>query len=924
MSVYNDYVEKTIKYKEEYGNKTIVLYQVGSFYEMYSTDDNIVNLTEITDLLNIQKTKRNKSKIDINDNNPYMAGFGICSLDKYKRILLNANYTVVIIDQTENNMERVVTDIISPGTRIDDLIPSQNNILLLITIEENCYKNNIQLLIACCFLDLSTGKSFLDEIQSNDNNYYLDELYKLILIFQPKEAIISSIKNLDYINFQKIISYLSLDNIYVHNRIGKINKEMEKLAYQRDIFKKIFPHYDGLLSIHEFLNLEKKQVASLALTYLLNFCYQRNKYILNKIQFPQLLPINNEYCNIAYNTSKQLDLPSLENILNKCKTAIGKRQFKETLLLPLLCPNKINERYEYVDKFTTFITNKDFINYLDDIYDIERYYRLICIKKFQPNLFSNIIKTLESLKKLNTFYKFNQYEHITQLYNKIIKYINFDIIKDEINIFKKEIYSELDDLENKINNDINIFQKVANKLHSEYIKVESTENEGYYLVITKTRLKNIENSIKNIEIVIDNYIFNWSDFRKIENKSKIKLYCENFNIINLSIKENTEIIKKKINIYYNNFLQEISDEFNDLFIYMSQYISEVDWYYSCAKNSVDYKYVKPTIIENENKNSFISCKVLRHPIVEQILLYEKYIPNDIELGIENNIGILLYGANSSGKSCLSKSVAIAVIMAQVGMFVPASSFKYFPYNEIFSRIPSGDNIHKGHSTFIVELNELRNILNRTSSNSLVIGDELCSSTEYESGSSIIGTAIVGYLIPKKTNFIFASHLHDLPKISLIEKLIKQNIINIFHLNVEFNNDKLIYYRKLTPGQGEKLYGLEVCKSIIKDNQFQELAQSIRNEILKKNEYLCNTKKSRYNSNIYVDICAICKNYANEVHHIEQQSLADNMGFIGSMHKNKTYNLVPLCNDCHIKQHQGKISIKGHKLTTNGFELIYEN
>jgi len=308
---------------------------------------------------------------------------------------------------------------------------------------------------------------------------------------------------------------------------------------------------------------------------------------------------------------------------------------------------------------------------------------------------------------------------------------------------------------------------------------------------------------------------------------------------------------------------------------------------------------------------------LRHPIIERISNNLEYIGNDIEL---KQSGILLYGINASGKSSFMKAVGLSLIMAQAGMYVPASSFIYYPYNHIMTRICGNDNIYRGMSSFIVEMTELRNILKRADKSSLIIGDEICCGTEAISGISIVSSSI-NELINKKTSFIFTSHLHQLTEISIIKDIINRDLLKIYHIHISIEGDKIYYERKLKLGQGSNVYGIDVCKSLDMPIDFMKNAELVRKEIEGINNYLINIKQSSYNSNVYMDICQVCKiNKAIETHHINYQNMADENGKFTSFHKNNPHNLLPICLDCHNKEHNGDIGIIGYKQSNKGIIL----
>jgi DNA mismatch repair protein MutS len=253
------------------------------------------------------------------------------------------------------------------------------------------------------------------------------------------------------------------------------------------------------------------------------------------------------------------------------------------------------------------------------------------------------------------------------------------------------------------------------------------------------------------------------------------------------------------------------------------------------------------------------------------------------------------------------------------MYVPSSKFVYYPYDHIMTRICGNDNIYKGMSSFVVEMTELRNILQRANNNSLIIGDEICCGTEPISGVCIVSSAI-NELINKKASFIFTSHLHELTSISIIKDKIGSEL-NVYHMHIEVIDGKIIYERKLKEGQGSSIYGIDVCKSLDMPLSFIKNTEIIKKEIQGINDTIINTKKSNYNSDIFIDICEICKiNKGKETHHINYQINADKDGKFSNFHKNQNHNLVCICDECHKKEHNGEIGIIGYKQTSEGIKL----
>ena len=345
------------------------------------------------------------------------------------------------------------------------------------------------------------------------------------------------------------------------------------------------------------------------------------------------------------------------------------------------------------------------------------------------------------------------------------------------------------------------------------------------------------------------------------------------------------------------------------------FITLIDVIYTKSSIAKQFNYCKPEIVEAEK--SFVEAKGLRHCLIERFQMNELYVTNDISLGDGNSDGILLYGTNAVGKTTLIRALGISIILAQSGLYVPCSSYRFKPYKHIFTRIIGNDNIFKGLSTFEVEMSELRTILRLMDENSLILGDELCSGTETESAVSIF-VAGIQKLHSSKSSFIFATHLHEIVNYDEITSL---HNVHLKHMEVKYDreNDVLVYDRKLKDGSGDKMYGLEVCKSLNLPLDFLEAANEIRLKYNPDSKSILSLKQSRYNSNKIVSICEKCgKNMGTEVHHLQHQSDADKNGIIKTndtiFHKNNLANLMTLCETCHNEIHKTNTKQKRVKTT----------
>lgn len=930
--MYDEYETYVKTYKQEYGENTIVLYRCGSFYEIYSANDGLVDIKYISELLNIQVSRRNKAILEVDRSNFNMAGFPMFALKKFVNMLIEASFTVVIVDQVSDppKPKRAVTEIISPGTNIDQCQTFDAPLLLIAYFEEHTAWKNTQKLLAIgiSIIDLTTGNSKVCEYSSTltDPTLAIDELYKINAFYQPREIVLTSLTQISH-TFSYLKTYLDIEKACVHDKMNAFPDVMSKLTYQEQLLRKIFPKH-GLLNIIEFLDLERLPLATSSFCYLLDFCHKHNENILRHITPPIPIQESNNLL-LSFNASKQINIQSLQQFLNQCETAIGKRSFKERLLSPLTDPDILQARYDEIEQFMPHTATASV--HLGKIYDLARLFRRISLRRIHPADFNQIESSLSAITDLHAIKPFSHDIQIIQTFLCDL-HTNLDLQEcqkyhlDNISqsFFQPTVYPHLDDLQAEYIKLRSTFDVLAKNIHIDFAKVDYNDRDGFYITITSKRFNDIKSDLKNKTFKAYEFEFQFNNFtaKPISAAStNLKLTDPTMKKINQQI-ENTKFqLSSEVYKQYILFVDQIEQKYQPHFRQIIDYIIDVDWLTSCAKTSTKYRYIRPIIQNSNNNRSYIEAKQMRHPIIERILTFQQYVPNDITLGVDPIRGILLYGINSAGKSSISKAVALNVIMAQAGMFVPCDSFTFWPYKEIFTRIPSGDDMMKGQSTFVVEITELRNILKRATQNSLVIGDELASGTESISALAIVSAGIK-QLYEKKSSFIFATHLHDLPNISHIKNL---SDLGIFHLGVTYDEseDKLIYQRTLLPGQGHSLYGLEVCKSLNLGSEFMTLANEVRQEVLDIIPNALSTKSSKYNANYFVDRCSLCGENADEVHHITFQSAADEDGFIGHIHKNNLSNLMSVCESCHDRIHHGEINVKGYMQTTHGVELITE-
>jgi DNA mismatch repair protein MutS len=917
--IIDDYLNYLDEYRNKYGENTIIMMQVGSFFELYAIDINSKYLYTIADICCIIVSRKNKTIQEVSRNNPLMCGFPLYVVNKYIQLILQNNYTIVLIEQVTEPPEpkRKITEIISPSTNINVNSKKSNYILVL-------YYETINdlLVVGISGVDLSTGRCFIYENGSSksDPQYTLDETYRLITTYNPSEILILS-NDVDDDNKKKILNVVSSNNVLIHKKWEQyeLNNEMKKINYQNKILEKSFAN-KTMLSIIEYLNLEKYSLGRLSFCCLLQFAYEHNNEIIKELKIPELID-NSKNLSIEYNSALQLNIISNNNnekplldLLNRCNTAFGSRIFKERLLNPINNKLELIGRYNKIEKYLENNLYKDINKHLSNIIDLERIKRKILLKKIQPAEWGSFALSLENSIEV---FKLTEPSLIEVVETVIGNYstINLDecskynINDIKTNIFNVGVFKELDELNESYKKAYESILEISNKIsgiNDSASKIDYNESEGYFITITKKRF---ENACKKEKTFMESF-----EKKLLNTTNSYKLTSREINEASRNIRKFQSDINVIVTQKYYEFLENFIQINNDNIDIIIKNLIDIDINACNAKNAFEFCYYKPKI-DLTTDNSYINAENLRHPIIERIITDVEYIGNDIEI---NQNGMLLYGINASGKSSFMKAVGLSIIMAQAGMYVPAVNFNYSPYNHIMTRICGNDNIYKGMSSFVVEMTELRNIIQRADKNSLIIGDEICSGTEAISGICIVSSAI-NELLNKKTSFIFTSHLHELPTINLIKD---RKELKIYHMHIEITADnKIIYERKLKEGQGSNIYGIEVCKSLDMPIDFMTNAEKIRKELLGINDKLLETKKSNYNSCLFMDICQICKkNKSEDTHHINYQSFSNENGFFENFHKNNKHNLVNICRECHDKEHSGQINIEGYKQTNEGVIL----
>ena len=771
------YMEIKDKYSEE-----LVFYRLGDFYEMFF-DDALIASKE----LELTLTGR---VAGLEERVP-MCGVPHNNVKAYIEKLVNKGYRVAICEQLENPkdtgnrmVKRGIVDVISKGTIADNELLNERDSSYIASVL--FFKDVIMLTI----LDISTG--YLANLTIENN---LEKLVNEILNYNIKEIILVDNLNTEFINLMKntygigiVISSEMLVNKY-QELLNTIDNQRIKSGVE-----------------HLFYYLDVRQLKDLS--------------YINKINIIE----KQEYVEMDVHTVRNLELIetirlkertySLLWLLDKCKTAMGSRKLKSWILNPIKDKSKLNNRYDKIEILNNeFILKDELKQLLYEIYDIER----LAGKTINGNLnardllqlkgsLSVLPKIKEIVKKLGFDYEINTHDDIYDLLEKSIAE-EPPISVREGYIIKSGYNKELDELRNIRSGGKDFVARFESELKEQTgiknLKVGFNKVFGYYIEVPNGQ----RNLIKEE--------FNW--YRK-----QTLVNCERY--ISPDLKEKESLIlnaeEKIIDLEYELFCEirnQIKKEVPNLFI-TSNIISDIDVLVALSVCSDEYNFVRP----NLNDDGIIDIKEGRHPVVE-IVSKEEYVPNDCTMAEGINT-LLITGPNMSGKSTYMRQLAIIVIMAQIGSFVPAKSANLTIVDKIFTRIGASDDLVSGESTFMVEMKEARNAIVKATKKSLILFDELGRGTATYDGMSL-AQAILEYLSKNIHAYtLFSTHYHELTK---LEKKFK-NIKNI-HVSAVENGDSITFLHKIKNGAIDKSYGIHVARLAKMPEELLERASQILEE-----------------------------------------------------------------------------------------------
>lgn len=773
---------------------SIVFYRLGDFYEMFF-EDAIIASREL------ELTLTGK-QAGLEERVP-MCGVPHHSYASYVEKLIDKDYKVAIVEQledpktTKDTVKRGIVQIITKGTKMDSLEASDNNFI------GNIYM--YQYAVGISLIDVSTGEVYIT-ILDNDNDIISKYLAKKNVL----EVIVSSSTDRNLVNILRTkynIIVTITDNLLDDKTYDYIYEDIED---------------DRLVT---------------TLKHLLFYIIENKKGDMHHLQKAILLKSSN-YLEFDNNTKRNLELTetlrrkertySLFWLLDKCKTAMGSRFLKETISSPLTNKKEIIRRYDIVSCLSTeFILRDELIKALDNVYDLERLTGRISYGNLNAKDLLQLKTSLEELPNIKKILKelkydkeINTYDELTSLLEKAIREDAPFTLK-EGRLIKQGYNKELDELKEISSGSkdfiLKLEQEERERTGIKTLKVGFNKIFGYYIEVSKSFIKDIKEE------------FGYDRKQTLAN-------CERYTTKLLKEKENIILgaEDKIINLEYKLFMdiREVVKRYIKDLQKTSKTICEIDMLQAFSVVSDEYKYTRPQITD-ENKVKLIES---RHPVVEKVL-NNNYVSNDIVM--DNNTSILLItGPNMAGKSTYMRQMAITVIMAQMGCFVPAKEAQLPIFDKIFTRIGASDDLVSGSSTFMIEMEEANYAIANATDKSLILFDELGRGTATYDGMSL-AEAILEYIHNNiKAKTMFSTHYHEL--INLEKKL--KHLKNV-HVSAVEEDGKITFLHKIKNGSVDKSYGIHVASLANLPKELIDNATKILNQYENKKTKVSNFEQT---------------------------------------------------------------------------------
>ena len=833
---------------KEQHQDTILFYRMGDFYEMFF--DDAVTASKV---LGITLTSRS-SKDD--ENKVPMCGVPFHALSNYLAKMVKAGYRVALCEQTEDPkqakgiVKREVVRIVTPGVTTDEQLLDEkcNRYVCSVVVHDISKKLS---LVGLSFLDVSTGEFLVTELSLPAQSF--DQVIEELTRMQPAELIVTEKDK------EKLSSTIDMLQILLPGLCITLRQEF---FFEPETATLTLTDHFRTTNLTGF-GCGSMSTGICAAGGLLSYIQDTQKTDLSFIK--QITPLNlNTSLIIDESSRRNLELTetiiggkregSLLSIMDMTCTPMGARILRNRLLFPLQDIDKIQQRLDAVECLTAETDQRDDLRKaLQGIYDLERLCSRLVLGQGNARDMSamkNSLGQLPELKRILSSFECNLIQHILNqmdelddLFDLIDKSIRDDapVTLRDGNLIQEGYHEELDELIVLLRDGkkliLGLEQKERTRTGIAKLKVGYNRVFGYYFEISRAQTKEVPEDFIRKQTLANAERFITPELKELEEKI-------------------TTAQEKRLELEYRLF-SEIRDHIagqSDRILHTATQIARIDFLASLAETAHRYHYIKPIVSDNDE----ISITAGRHPVIERSMDPGKFVPNDVHLDQQHNELLIITGPNMAGKSTVLRQTALIVLMAHVGSFVPADQAELCLVDRIFTRVGAMDDLRRGQSTFMVEMNETANILNNATDRSLVILDEIGRGTSTYDGLAI-AWAVTEELAEKNgrgVKTLFATHYHELTDLASTNDRIQN-----YSIAVREWNDTIIFLHHLVKGATNRSYGIQVAS----------LAGVPDHVVSRAHEILKNIEQGEFTRNGEPAI-AVSKNKKKKEHHPSQLQL----------------------------------------------------